>query len=285
MSSQELGLVVGHHLLGLEDLHYGLWDEDLDVGLGNLQAAQQRFSDYLLSSLPPPGPGVRVLDVGSGTGRLLEQLLGRGYTADGVSPSTALNERIRARLARHPESGARLFECRFEALPFDELAARYDVVLFSESFQFVRMDGVIAGAQRLLKPRGLLVICDVFRTAREGDGGSCDGVIRGGHSLAKLEGMIAGSPFVLEDDDDITARASPTIAVLTQVLEERVRPAGSALLQYLQCRHPTLGWLLGRLLGSRLRRIAQRYFGGCYTPQTFERYKTYRRLVYRLSGA
>ena len=30
MRSRELGLVLAQHLLGVEDMHYGLWDADLE---------------------------------------------------------------------------------------------------------------------------------------------------------------------------------------------------------------------------------------------------------------
>ena len=71
MSSRELGLILAQQLLDVEDLHYGLWESDLDLTLGNLAIAQQRYSDLLLDTaagllahLPRP----RILDVGCGTG-------------------------------------------------------------------------------------------------------------------------------------------------------------------------------------------------------------------------
>jgi len=42
MSSRELGLVLAQQLLDVEDLHYGLWDPDLALTIGNITLAQQR---------------------------------------------------------------------------------------------------------------------------------------------------------------------------------------------------------------------------------------------------
>jgi len=43
MSSRELGLVLAQQILDVEDLHYGLWDADLELSLGNMAHAQQRY--------------------------------------------------------------------------------------------------------------------------------------------------------------------------------------------------------------------------------------------------
>ena len=40
MDSREAGLVLAQQLLGIDDLHYGWWDDDLDLTLSNLTTAQ-----------------------------------------------------------------------------------------------------------------------------------------------------------------------------------------------------------------------------------------------------
>jgi hypothetical protein len=52
MGSRELGLVLAQQLLDVEDLHYGLWEGDLELSLGNLVQAQQRYSEMLIATLP-----------------------------------------------------------------------------------------------------------------------------------------------------------------------------------------------------------------------------------------
>ena len=114
MHSRELGLVLAQQLLGVEDLHYGLWDADLELKLGNLAVAQQRYNDMLIAQLPTPEREVRVLDIGCGTGHLLRQLLDRGYRADGVIPAKDLCDAVRRRLVGCIGPQPRIHECRFE---------------------------------------------------------------------------------------------------------------------------------------------------------------------------
>lgn len=54
MRSRELGLVLTQQILGVDDLHYGLWDDDLELKMSNLGTAQQRYTDFLIAALPPP---------------------------------------------------------------------------------------------------------------------------------------------------------------------------------------------------------------------------------------
>ena len=284
MHSRELGLVLAQQLGNVEDLHYGLWDPDLELSFSNLRIAQQRYSDLLLSQLPPSPGEVRVLDVGCGTGHLISQMLDRGYLADGVIPAKDLGELVRRRIGERAGYQPRIFECRFEEFPLEEARGRYDVVLFSESFQYIKPTDSLPLVQQLLKPGGMLLICDFFKTAAHGDGGPGDRSFGGGHPHRGCLDSIARFPFRLEKDEDITRRVSPNLQLLNDWLMNRARPASQTIYRYLSANYSASTRMLMWLFRKKLRKAQYKYFSGHRSRETFERYKTYHLLVYRLTA-
>jgi SAM-dependent methyltransferase len=281
MHSRELGLVLAQQLLGVEDLHYGLWDTDLELKLGNLAIAQQRYNDMLIAQLPKPGREVSVLDIGCGTGHLLRQLLDRGYRAEGVIPAKDLSDAVHRRLAGHSGPPPRIHECRFEDFPAGQCRAYYDVTLFSESFQYISPSVSLPILQAILKPGGLLLISDFFKSDAP-ESASLDPGFGGGHPLKDFYASMKRTPFVPVKDEDITRRVSPNMELVNDLLMNRIRPATLAIGRYVEGRYPLLVRLVLRLLRRKVDKLNHKYFSGHRSKEVFERYKTYRLLLYRL---
>jgi SAM-dependent methyltransferase len=286
MNSKELGLVLGQQLLGVDDLHYGLWSDDLPLSFANMAEAQQRYTNMIINALPSAEGGkTRVLDIGCGTGHILAQLLDRGYQADGLVPAPKLAEQVRKRLAQRPDKPAtHLFEMTFEQFPASEYGDYYDAALFSESFQYIAMIPAFDILKQIVKPGGLVVICDFFRTDHDGDGQVGDKSFSGGHRTRQFDYELAKHPcFSVIEDKDITKQVSPNIKLLDDTLMHKILPAGQTINRYLSENYPrtwkSIKAIIKLFFGKKLAQQRYKYFSGHRSQEIFERYKTYHLIV------
>ena len=292
MGSKELGLVLGQQLLGIDDLHYGLWDENMTLSLSNLAEAQQRYTDMIVTALPSAEGGkTRVIDIGCGTGHILSQLINRGFQADGLVPAPKLAEQVRGRLKKYSASTddssgkrpARLFESTFEQFPMDEHIDYYDAALFSESYQYIPMSASFPILAHIVKPGGLVVICDFFKTEHDGDGQPGDKSFGGGHRMNQFYSELEKHPFTILRDEDITSKVSPNIKLVDETLTQKLIPAGQTVNRYLIDNYPTSYGLIKKIfnlfLGKKLQKQKYKYFSGYRTQAVFEHYKTYHLIV------
>ncbi len=271
VTSQELGLgvglVLGRHFFGIEDLHYGYWTSDLQVDIRNLPRAQERYSEFVISHIPR---GVKtILDVGCGIGGVARRLIDRGFQVDCVSPSPFLTQFARQVLG--PD--AQLFECPFEEL---ETHKRYDLLLFSESFQYVPLEIALQRSVSLLEDDGHLLICDFFR--KEADGKSPLG---GGHRLTKFYEAILRLPVDRVHDIDITTHTAPTMKIVNDAFMNAVLPAWKIARESFTASRPFLSQLLQWKFRRKIEKIERKHFSGARNPENFEVFKSYRLLLYK----
>jgi SAM-dependent methyltransferase len=257
-----IGLLAARHFLGIEDLHYGYWPEGLAVEIGNLKAAQAAFTELILANIPP---GVKtVLDVGCGSGSTSVKLTAAGYTPSCVSPNKSLGESARRALGPTVE----FFECPFEEFSADR---RYDLILFSESFQYMKPEVALPKCAELLGPGGHVLICDFFRLPTEGKA-----PMGGGRPWERFQGALQGSPFRCTTDLDITPRTAPTVKLVADAGRSVLEPAYHTALAFLRRKFRLLAWLLEWMFAEKVRRSQ---FGRDWTVENFARHKTYRLLL------
>lgn len=266
----EVGVILGKQILGTDHLHYGHWTDDLEVELKNVPLAQEKQSEFIASHIPE---GVKtILDVGCGVGKFAEMLIGRGYEVDCVTPSPYLSDLARKRLGDRAE----VHTCGFEELNTDR---RYDLVLFSESFQYIPLEIELKQVMRYLKDDGHLLLCDFFKKEDRGEK-----LISGGHKLTEFREEIAKHPLEELEDIDITAQMAPTIDIESRLFANVALPIRDVALQYLDGTHPLVAKIIRWKFKKKMEKMDRKYFSGGRNAAEFVATKTYRLCFYRRSA-
>ena len=274
VDSKEVGLVAGlnlfHFFLGSRDLHYGLWQDDLEICIQNLPEAQKRYSNFLISHIP--GEVKRVLDVGCGAGGVATELLARGYEVEGVSPSPLLSEAAREQAG----PAFTIHQGRFEDVNFAD-DEKFDLVMFSESFQYITLDTVLRDAKLRLKPGGHVLICDFFKTNEKGRS-----VIGGGHPIDKFRAAVQASGLEVLEDKDITRETAPNLDIVAQMGRELILPTFKLIGYAFGSNHPWLAKIISWKYDRKIRKIQRKYMSGDRNGESFARFKVYRLLLLRM---
>jgi ubiquinone/menaquinone biosynthesis C-methylase UbiE len=130
------------------------WDE-----MRALDLPAQAVEDAVLDLLPLDGVG-RMLDIGTGTGRLLELLAPRVHAAVGVDASRAMLALARARLARSDLSHCTVRLADMYRLPLPN--ASFDLVVLQMVLHHAEDPAAaLAEAARVLRPGGRMLVIDL----------------------------------------------------------------------------------------------------------------------------
>jgi ArsR family transcriptional regulator len=136
------------------------WDE-----MRALDLPAQAVEDALLS-LIRPAPDTRLLDVGTGTGRVLELLAERFGQGLGVDASKAMLALARSRLARAGLTHCAVRLADMYRLPLAD--ASFDTAVLQMVLHYAEDPaGVLGEVARVLRPDGRLIVIDLARHARD----------------------------------------------------------------------------------------------------------------------
>jgi len=275
VSSQDVGLklgrILGQFLLKTDHLHYGFWTEGLEVNLDNLPQAQSDYADFLMGNIPE---GINsILDIGCGVGENASLLLKKGYKVDCVSPSQYLSQVTREKVGDKCE----IFESTFETVQTDK---KYDLMLFSESFQYIKIEKALDKCAHLLNDGGYILICDFFKIPAEGAR-----PMGGGHKLAKFFKIMAEKPFTQVKELDITNNAAPNITLVDNFLQQVVVPIHKIITEFLHSNYKiTSGiarFIANLFFKKKLKKLAYKYLSGERNEANFKKFKTYRLFLYQ----
>ena len=264
----EIGLVLSRFFLNTEHLHFGYWPDDLDVNLNNVKKAQDYHSEKIIKSIPKNVE--TILDVGSGSGGLAEKLVDNGYHVDCVSPSEYLSDSIEQKLKKR----VTVYRSTFEDL---DLQKKYDLVVFSESFQYVNIKKALNKIPLAVQEKGHVLICDFFRKP-----GTGTKPLGGGHDWEVFQDYLSDHSFTEILNKDITMETARTYDLINQIIGEVADPVRSLSAKYLDSQYPKGMKFLRWYFKKKIKRINRIYFSGNMTGDMFNKLKTYRVLLYRI---
>jgi len=196
-------------------------------------------------------------------------LLARGYSVDVVSPGQILTDYARAKLG----GKAGIFQKKFEDIVTDK---KYDLILFSESFQYIPMDKSIPGALNLLNPGGYIIVSDFFA-----DDPERKSKLGGGHDYRKWLDIKTSFPIETLAEKDITAETSVTIEIVNQLNAEVVHPVWKSSWALAEDRFPFIVKIVRRIYRKKLAKIENKHFTGERNGEMFRKYKKYMFYVFK----
>ena len=189
-----------------------------------------------------------------------------------VSPSPLLSE------AAQEQAGPdfKIHQGRFEDVTFDD-DDKFDLVMFSESFQYIDLDQVFGLARRRLNPGGHILVCDFFKTGAPGRS-----VIGGGHPIEKFRKAIEEAGLEVLEDKDITRETAPNLDLVDQMGRELFLPTFNLIGYAFSNNHPWLAKFLSWKYAKKIRKIRRKYVSGERNGASFALHKVYRLLLLRV---
>jgi ArsR family transcriptional regulator len=163
-------------------------------------AVEARIGEMLADA-----PIGRLVDIGTGTGRMIELFAGRADSAVGVDRSPEMLRLARAKFTEAGLSGVDLRQGDMYALPLADGAA--DVVIIHQVLHFAQQPAAaIAEAGRLLAAGGRLLVIDFASHDRE-DLRTRDAHVRLGFGDDQIEGWFRAAGLALSRVEELVGEA------------------------------------------------------------------------------
>jgi len=255
-------------VLGLDRLHYGLWEDTDPRTLEGAKIAQKRYEDFLfekIKNLAGDPAHTTVLDVGCGSGVMSETLHRSGFDVEGLSPDLYQMEVFEKRLP------GKFILARFQHFVPKK---KYNIVLMSESAQYIPVDRLFEAAWECLPEAGYLMVCDYFRLEN-----TYGPMGKSGHKLKAFLEKSKETRFELVEEIDLTGQTTPTLDAVRIFVEKYVYPTIDIVAERFQEKKPRLFKLVKWLLRKKIAKINDDI--ALLSSEEFARQKRYMYFLFR----
>ena len=172
--------------------------------LRSLHVAEERV-EAAIGDLVGPGPFRSLVDLGTGTGRMLELLARRADRATGIDGSRAMLNLARSRIERSGDKSVQLRHGDIYALPLPRDEA--DLVILHQVLHYLDDPSrALREAARILRPGGRLIVVD-FAPHAEESLRDAHAHRRLGFPRAEVDGFLAAAGLDVATHRDVGPRA------------------------------------------------------------------------------
>ncbi len=258
-------------LTGSAYLHYGYWEpiptSIEELTLPALRKAQEAYANHLLAFIPATTS--TVLDVGCGIGGNALFLLQKGFQVEGLAPDASQQTQFLQRTGGKAPFHLETFESFVEKAHTQMPEPFYDLLLFSESSQYMAAKDIAIGASQLLTSGGYLLLADMLRVDTEYQ----EGMFSNCHFVDELQTEMEKAGFKLVKEEDISAHVVPTLDICVH----NFKLFGLSTLRYLAnmvaIAVPPIYAILRRFLGRKLKTLINE---GLDAPMLFREHLCYK---------
>ena len=278
MDSKEFGLVAAQQLFQIEDIHYGFWDKEEVATLNNWRQAQEKHTQFLfqyIDNFLENKNQSKILDIGCGVGTNMRKLLEKGYQVDGLVPSNWMAKYGSNITSKYKsQNSGKIYECKIEDFPINQIEQKYNLIFFSESFQYVNMKSTFNIFEKILNKHGAIIIFDFFKK----DNIQATSPLGGGHSINLFFNTIKNFRYDIKEDIDVTDNLSPNLKLVNEIIVERLIPFSNTFDKFMFTRHKSIYRIIKWLLRKKINKIKFKYSND-RNEENFKKFKTYRLIV------
>ncbi|HBE79908.1 MAG TPA: hypothetical protein DDW65_19335 [Firmicutes bacterium] len=261
----DYGLRIMAEVLKAEHLHWGYFPDKKFKGeemtLTGLKEAQLDYTKHLFMFIPDTVQSI--LDVGAGLGKTAYLLTNNGYQVSCLSNDKYQQTKINEKYPAIP-----VIKNKFED---SRLGQTFDLILMSESVQYLNWPQTLYKLEEVLKPGGFLLTSDYFRKADSSFYKTCK--VRESFEIATK------NKFDLIKEEDITDNILPTLDFAMYGFNNYILPAANIVSELICNSTPPVVKCLANIFLRKQLQKAQYYIWG-HTPEKFDREKFKQEMYY-----